>query len=169
MGLATIDSIDLSRYILARCGSMTHLKLQKLVYYAEAWHLTILGASLIDDEFEAWMHGPVTRKVWDYFKDFQFTVYNQISVKPEEVPEAVARVESQMAPEQIELIADVLSEYGNKSSYYLECLTHSEDPWAKARMGLAPEVRSKCVISREAIREYYSKALYGESPQSEAT
>ena len=36
---------------------MTNLRLQKLVYYAQAWRLAILDEALFEDDFEAWVHG----------------------------------------------------------------------------------------------------------------
>lgn len=39
--------------------SITNLKLQKLVYYAQAWAVTLLGRKLFEEKVEAWAHGPV--------------------------------------------------------------------------------------------------------------
>jgi uncharacterized phage-associated protein len=40
--------------------SMTHKKLQKLCYYAQAWNLALHNSELFEDRFEAWVHGPVS-------------------------------------------------------------------------------------------------------------
>ena len=58
-----IDSIVLSNYILKHYGPMSHLKLQKLLFYCDAYCLAYFGQELITDQFEAWVHGPVSRKV----------------------------------------------------------------------------------------------------------
>ncbi|MBR2290865.1 MAG: DUF4065 domain-containing protein [Prevotella sp.] len=55
----TIDSIVLSNYILKHYGPMSHLKLQKLLYYCDAYSLAYFGEELITDQFEAWVHWPV--------------------------------------------------------------------------------------------------------------
>jgi uncharacterized phage-associated protein len=162
MGLTKIDSIELSRYLLAKYGGMSHLKLQKLIYYVEAWHLAYFGESIIDDDFEAWLHGPVSQKVWHNFKDFEFPLHNILVVKKDEAPEIIAYVESKIVADQKDLITDVLEEYGNKSAYYLECLTHSELPWVEARSGYPPDAKCSNRISKDTMRKFYHKALYGQ-------
>ena len=46
---------------------LTHLKLQKLCYYAQVFHLALIGRRLFDEQLLAWDHGPVTRSIWDRF------------------------------------------------------------------------------------------------------
>ena len=57
-----IDSVILAEYILFKCGKMSHLKLQKLLYYVQAFHLAYFDSPLVDDEFEAWLHGQFQEK-----------------------------------------------------------------------------------------------------------
>ncbi len=45
--------------------NVTHLKVQKLAYYAQAWYLAIKDRRLFDNDFEAWVHGPVARELFD--------------------------------------------------------------------------------------------------------
>jgi uncharacterized phage-associated protein len=63
----TVSALFLSKYILSYVPS-TQLKLQKLVYYSEAWHLAYFERPLIPEDFEAWVHGPVVRSLWDHYK-----------------------------------------------------------------------------------------------------
>lgn len=160
MELAKIDSIELSRYILAKWGSMPHLKLQKLVFYVEAFHLAYFEQPLIEDQFEAWMHGPVSPKVWRQFKDYDSPLLNTVAVKPQEAEEAISAVESKITAEQKDLIADVMGEFGDKSAYHLECLTHSESPWIEARGATAPEERCSAPISKDSMKSYYRTLIY---------
>jgi uncharacterized phage-associated protein len=51
---------------------MTHLKLQKLIYFAQAWHLANTGEPLFSEEMQAWTHGPVVPSVWHKYKQFQW-------------------------------------------------------------------------------------------------
>ncbi|MDR1722691.1 MAG: DUF4065 domain-containing protein [Tannerella sp.] len=67
--LGKIDSLVLANYILETVGKMSHLKLQKLLYLVQGYHLAYFGKPLIDDKFEAWVHGPVSRKVFGSLKD----------------------------------------------------------------------------------------------------
>ena len=51
--------LDVAAYILERQGSMTTMKLQKLVYYCQAWSLVWDERPLFDESIEAWANGPV--------------------------------------------------------------------------------------------------------------
>lgn len=51
--------------------SMTPKKLQKLLYYAYSWDMVFenedidnLDVFLFNEEFEAWVHGPVIPDIW---------------------------------------------------------------------------------------------------------
>ena len=57
-GARMTSIFEVARFFLTK-ESMTHLKLQKLCYYAQAWYLTIYGQRLFNEEFQAWLHGPV--------------------------------------------------------------------------------------------------------------
>ena len=155
-----MDSTQLAEYILAKMGPMNHLKLQKLLYYVQAYHLAYFNQALIDDEFEAWVHGPVSRKVWNEFREAS-RIYEDVYFEDQAYPQQVVdETEAQLSQEQLDLIADVLEEYGILSGYRLECLTHSEQPWKEARKGLAPAECSNNVIAKDAMRHFYKQMLY---------
>jgi uncharacterized phage-associated protein len=153
----TVSALHLSHYILSFVPS-SQLKLQKLVYYSEGWHLAYFEHPLIDEDFEAWVHGPVVRSLWDhykgrgnYFTDFHLTT------------DYAARIKNYfrqlLRPEQLELIGDVLKEYGDKSAYHLESLSHAEAPWREARNGRPHSEHSEAVISKETMKKYYQSIL----------
>ncbi len=48
---------------------ITHLKLQKLVYYAQAWYLANFNRPLFDEDMQAWTHGPVVPSLWKEYRD----------------------------------------------------------------------------------------------------
>lgn len=157
-----IDPVALSKYILKHVNelghSVNHLKLQKLLYYCDAWHLVYFdGVPLVNEEFEAWMHGPVLRSVWNYYKD-QSVLHDEINPIPFNF-----EINSILDEEQVEMINDVLEEYGGKSAYYLECLTHDELPWKEARHGYASCDRCDEIISKDTMKTFYSNMLYGEA------
>ena len=144
-----VDPITLSKYIIqkmyAKGKPINHLKLQKLLYYVFAWHLVYTNDVIFDEQFEAWLHGPVLRSIWDYFKKYS-TMFDILPCPKE--------VNIDLTEEQEEIIDDVLDEYGDKSGYYLECLTHSEIPWKNAR-----NKGENTVVSKEDIVKYYSELL----------
>jgi uncharacterized phage-associated protein len=157
----TTGSITLAKYVLAKLGQMPHLKLQKLLYYIEAWHLAILDCELIPDKFEAWMHGPVLRNIWYHYRDYGMMTLNNLVYIDEHEKNTVEKImEQYLVQDQIELINDVLNEYGDKSAYHLECLTHSERPWVEARKEIEPAEKCSNEISKKTMKEYYSKLLY---------
>ena len=144
-----VDAIELAKYVIVKMAEkgkkINHLKLQKLLYYVQAWHLVYTNEPLISENFEAWLHGPVVRKVWDYYKKY--------SVMFDDLPcEEVDNIE--LTEEQKEIIDDVLDEYGDKTGYYLECLTHVEQPWKEAR-----QQGENTPISLSTMIEYYSRLI----------
>lgn len=154
MPFGTISALFLSHYILSYVPS-NQLKLQKLVYYTESWHLAYFDCSLIPEEFEAWVHGPVVRSIWDHYKGRGNIFHSQFSLRPEASEKIRTYAEQKLNPEQIEMIGDVLKEYGDKTAYHLESLSHSEPPWKEARRGYDQSERSDNIISKDTMRRYY--------------
>ena len=136
-------STDVAEQILQRLGPVPAIKLQKLVYYCQAWSLVWDDRSLVDDEFQAWANGPVAPELYDRHRG-QYEVAT-VGGDPSRLDD-VAR----------ETIESVIRFYGDKSSQWLSDLTHSEDPWRDARRETPPGARSNAVITREAMAEYYS-------------
>jgi uncharacterized phage-associated protein len=153
-----IDPVELAKYVLVKLGKTDHLKLQKLLYYIQSWHLVMFDKPLFEEDFKAWVHGPVLTSVWTELKDHS-KLTAEVSIKPKFMAAILARAEKQLRKEQLELIDDVLEEYGAKSGYHLECLTHSEDPWKKARGNLPPDEKSSARISKAAMRRFYAARL----------
>jgi uncharacterized phage-associated protein len=161
MNFERIDSYELSQTILNKIGGVSHLKLQKLIYYIEAWHLAILDEPLINDEFEAWLHGPVIRSIYAKYVGNGFNMYDGLSFDKGQAEEHSAAIEAKLHADQNELISDVLAEYGDKSDYHLECLTHSEEPWIEARKGVAQGEASRNIISKETMKRFYAQNIGG--------
>jgi uncharacterized phage-associated protein len=134
---------DVAAFILAKEGEMTTWKLQKLVYYAQAWHLVWDGEPLFPERIEAWANGPVVRALYDKHRG-EFTVARWPWGK------ASALTASQRAT-----VEAVLKTYGDKSPHWLSQLTHMEAPWREARVGLSAGARSTRAIKHGAMAEYY--------------
>lgn len=126
---------------------MTNLRLQKLVYYAQAWHLAIAEKPLFQDDVEAWVHGPVVPFLYYAYRDYGW----QPIPRPDR--DAVA-----MDDQTRELLDEVWDTYGQFSAKALENLTHSEDPWRDARSGYEPGALCREVISQAAMRLYYARS-----------
>jgi uncharacterized phage-associated protein len=126
---------------------ITNLKLQKLLYYAQAWHLALYdGEPLFEDAIEAWVHGPVVPSIFRQYKEFR---WNPIS-----------KAEGSPLSERIERhLESVWTVYGRFDATTLERRTHSERPWLETRDGLPLDVSSKNVITHDCMRTYYSSLL----------
>jgi uncharacterized phage-associated protein len=141
--MQTVSAKDVAAYILQKMGTMTTMKLQKLLYYCQAWSLVWDEEPLFHEQIEAWANGPVVRELFEEHRNM-FNI-DQTSGDP-----------SKLSEKQIDTIQSVISYYGDKPSQWLSDLTHLEDPWKNARAGLAPGERSNRVISHAAMMEYYS-------------
>jgi len=137
--------IDVADYILHRSGSMSAMKLQKLVYYCQAWSLVWTEFPLFSEEIEAWANGPVVRSLYEkhrgYFRVGKGFFGGDID---------------RISEDQRDVIKRVLEFYGDKDPQWLSNLTHMESPWKEARQGLDPGERGCNIITKEAILEYYS-------------
>lgn len=140
--MATV--FDVARYILERTGPTSAMKLQKLVYYAQAWSLVWDDQPLFAERIEAWANGPVVRALYDQHRG-QFTV----------LPHHINGSIEALSADEIETIEVVLSSYGDRSAQWLSDQTHSEAPWQKARAGLSDRDRSDREISLADMAEYY--------------
>lgn len=135
---------DVAAYILERHGQMSAMKLQKLVYYAQAWHLVWEDGPLFRERIEAWANGPVTPALYRRHRG-TFTVSHW--------PAGTA---SKLTDTERETIAIVLDTYGKRDASWLSELTHLEAPWRDARKGLGPGTRGTREITPAALAEYYS-------------
>ncbi len=154
--LQKIESSLLADYILFRCGPMSHLKLQKLLYYCDAYHLAYFEIELITDKFEAWAHGPVSRKLFEAFPDksilyADFDFQGDVNIIQKEF--------SALTSIQQELIEDVLSVLSTWTSPQLESTIQKEKPWIEARGSLGIGDRCHVEISKESMKEYYKSEL----------
>ncbi len=113
--------MEIANWFLSK-EAMTHKKIQKLTYYAEAWSQALYDTGIISDShFEAWAHGPVSPDLYKHFKQYGWNKIEQVKEAPKVDEEAD------------ELLSSVWITYGNKSANELEVLTHSESPWQQAR------------------------------------
>jgi uncharacterized phage-associated protein len=143
---------DVAQYILQKQGKMTAMKLQKLVYYCQAWSLVWDEKPLFDETIEAWASGPVVRELYDVHKGmFEVTSSSFPKGKPDK-----------LTAKQKETIYAVLDFYGDQSAQWLSDLTHIEDPWKLARKGLEEGESCDSVITIASMCEYYSEIDAGD-------
>ena len=134
---------DVAAYILQKHGPMTTWKLQKLVYYSQAWSLVWDDDELFPEEIEAWANGPVVRDLYNAHR----RSFRVGSVRRGD-PDALSK-------DQRETVDAVLKYYGDKSPQWLSDLTHTEDPWRLARANVDDGERGDTIIRKESLAEYY--------------
>lgn len=125
-------------------------KIQKLLYYSQAWNLVFNREKLFPNKIEAWVHGPAVPEVYQFFKTFDFTNPSK-DILDEDF--------SSIPAKERKLLDSVWEVYGKYDSDYLEILAHSELPWQEARKDLSPLDSSRNVIPEERMKEYYEQKL----------
>lgn len=149
----TIKAQDVGRYFLYLANQernpIANKKLQKLVYYAQAWSLVLNNKKLFNEPIEAWVHGPAVRSLYVQYKKFGFEPIRE-EIKPDTL---------NISGKTKELLDTVWSAYGKLDAGYLEMLTHSEEPWREAREGLQHHESSGNEISLRTMKSYYSKKM----------
>lgn len=97
---------------------ITNLKLQKLLYYAQGYYLARKNDPLFKEDFIAWEHGPIIRKVYDEYKkngakgieyneDFNISIDKETEI----------------------ILNEVYEKFGQFSAWKLRDMTHQEMPW----------------------------------------
>lgn len=133
------------KYLLLNVGEITHLGLQKLLYYAQGFNLAFTGDSLFDDDCQAWVHGPVYPYVYHNYKKYGGSPIN-FSKEDKEV---------NLSSIETAIIDGVIESLGCFSGKVLEKLTHNENPWIDARVGVDSYDSSNNIIKKEAIMNYF--------------
>ena len=135
---------DVAKYILQTQGNMSVMKLQKLVYFCQAWSLVWDEKPLFNEEIQAWALGPVVRELYELHKGaFELDSINKGN--PDD-----------LTTEQKETIDAVLKAYGDKTAQWLSDLTHYEKPWNEAREGIPEGTSCTSEITLASMHEYYS-------------
>lgn len=155
---------DIAEYTILRLmqngQSVCPLKLQKLLYYIQAWHLVYFNENIFVEQPEAWVNGPVYRNVYNQYKNIG--IYNNFTMKDlnvsnEDLSNKIQQKakELNLDTEQCNFLEAIFLHYGTMSHDRLVYLTHSEKPWNTAREGLSPIDYSENKISLDEMKEYY--------------
>lgn len=146
--MAHLSADQLADFLLSearqRGEALRHQKLQKLCYYAQAWWLALYEEPLIDEDFQAWVPGPVLISQKERFGAFRCKPIS----RDLQFPEVPAPVRS-----HLEEIFDV---FGEDDEADLERMVHREAPWVEARGDLALHEVCTNSICKEAMRTYYA-------------
>lgn len=133
---------ELADVLVAKQSGLTAMKLQKLLYYVQGWHLAITGEPLFEEDFKGYADGPVLVSVWRARQD-PTTRRHQAATLPTLTPEAE------------KIVQLVLTEYGGRSGDELSALSHSERPWQEARVGLREGERGSRPVTKESMTRFF--------------
>jgi uncharacterized phage-associated protein len=148
------SAVEVAKYFLQLAASedepeyLTHMRLQKLLYYAQGWSLAMRDRPMFPERIEAWAHGPVVKKVYPMFASFGDA---PIPFDKVGAPEKLTR-------EDKEFIASVWEAYKVYSATSLRNMTHNEAPWKDARNGCAPADRCSNEITHDAMKRFFGGA-----------
>ena len=117
---------------------MSNMKLQKMLYYEQGFHLAVFGTPLFEEDIEAWMYGPVVPAVYEVYKDYGYN-----GIDPGKVEEV------SLSDREQALFDEVYKVYGAYSAIGLMNMTHRESPWANTPTGVGR------VISRDKMVEFF--------------
>lgn len=142
----------LSRSAIGTEFEITPKKLQKLVYYAQAWYLATHDHPLFEEDFQAWVHGPVHPGLYHQYSEFR---HNPLPVYQE--------FDSSTIPSEIQvLLNEIWGVYGRYNGDELEYFTHLERPWQEARRGYKPHQHCNRVIHKGTMQSFYRNLMNGE-------
>lgn len=140
-------AIDVGKYFLSLVDdesgdSISNLKLQKLLYYAQGFHLAAYDEPLFPENIEAWAHGPVVPVVYYQLKHF--------GANPVELPQDVD-FDAIFGDQKKELLDEVYAVYGQFSAAALRNMSHNESPWKQTPQG--------DTISHDLMRDYFKTRI----------
>lgn len=112
--------------------------MQKLLYYAQGWHLAWFGRPLFSERIESWEMGPVVASFWaDDEHD-----------RPRPQPTA-------LSDEAVAVVEYVVERYGQRTGNQLRDMSHRESPWRDAYGADAGLARSHAEISPESMISFF--------------
>ena len=144
--------------------SLSHMKLQKLVFFVHAWGLAFhgLGGSPLSEKPKAWQHGPVFQTLYHQLKH---NGSNPVSEYLKEIDPTTGRMVALVPANEDErfwtLFDRVWQRYGGMSAADLSRLTHERGgPWERVRVG-----QYGSDMPDDAIRAFYASKLTAAQPQ----
>jgi uncharacterized phage-associated protein len=140
------SALDISKWFIIRFEDnyITHSKLQRLLYYSEAWTQVLLNRELFKEGLEAWSLGPSVQEVFTHYLEYKKIWHIEV-------------LEILISRSILEVLEQVFTVYGEMSDDLLESMSQSDEPWVKARGELSHEQRCHNVISKDEIKEYFKK------------
>jgi uncharacterized phage-associated protein len=158
MDRAKYTALQIARYFINKglsekdTAKLTQLKLQKILYYAQGWHLANYDKPLFEDPIEAWKYGPAIRSIYQEFKDSGNSTLD-VPIEEWEI--------KKIDPDTKKFLDDVWEVYKKYSGSDLITTTHSEEPYKEARKNLNEGDNSEIEISKLSMLNFFKEKLNG--------
>lgn len=123
---------------------LTPLKLQKLMFYADAWSMALYDQELTQERFQAWVHGPVALSQYHRFKENKW--------RP--ILDEIDRPNFTGALSQH--LCEIVDIFGAETGPALEAMTHQERPWIEARGGIPDDMPCNAYIDKNTTKSFYA-------------
>lgn len=131
-------------------SSITPLKLQKILYYAQGYYLAKENRPLFKEDFEAWAHGPANPGIYDKYKDYVSSAID--APEDKDIPVLEDKL--------VNFLYSIWNTFGIYDGKYLESLTHQETPWIEARRGYQPGEKCSVIIKKESMKNFFQSEPY---------
>lgn len=120
---------------------LTNMRLQKLLYYAQGWHLAWYARPLFGDRVEAWQHGPVVPAVYGELKRFGSNPVADLG-------------DPSLSKAEMAAVEQTWRHYRTLSAFGLRGKTHAEPPWRDA---YRPDGSGRCgnTITPESLLRFF--------------
>ena len=141
-----ITAEDISNYILTLTDAdsgdtISHLKLQKLLYYTQGFYLAMKHRPLFREKIMAWNHGPVINEIYNKYKgNGNNPLFADADFQETKIDETLK-----------EFIHEIYQVFGQFSAWRLREMTHSEPTWKNTLQSQE--------ITHESMIEYFSTQL----------
>lgn len=138
-------------YIVTQLEEVTPLALEKLLAFSDGVNYALNGKRMLEEECQAWQHGPVYPSVYVKYKKFGY--------KPIDngIHSCHGCMLSKVSEEELKAIDMVLDTFGLYSPKTLETISHKQTPWIEKREGYSEKEASHETMDEKAVKEYYIK------------
>lgn len=127
-----VASYICNRYFKENGKRIDEMKLHKLLYFAQRESIIQTGNPLFKEQFEAWKFGPVLKEIRSHYKNNDFSKeYKNKSLDP--------------------IMDKVFSDYSHILSWSLSMISHGEESWKRARVGVPEGENGSNIIPTEDI------------------
>jgi uncharacterized phage-associated protein len=154
------DERAVANYLLDQAelagNAITHLSLQKLLFFAHAWHLAQFDRPLVLGTFQAWKFGPVLRTIFDSFRSAGKKPIKIRATRLDLTTGGYVICTEALSTEAQELLLAVMAAGANMPAWYLSELTHQPgSPWDSVWTKASEEINVGMRIPNDLIRQYF--------------